>query len=186
MQVVRSANDWRTPPAQRQSIGQNTAVLDAVTGAIHLLFARNDSVIFSTSSSDHGATWRKPKLVLDRIAGCSAPAGEHCWLAPTFSAVQLRHQRGQYAHHNGDLVACFDYKLQRSSSPPRLPLRAGGTLLSSDSGASWFVGARDILSNECAIAELENGTVVLNARNNLDRGNKTAHRAIAWSHRLEP
>ena len=58
---------------------------------------------------------------------------------------------------------------------------SAGTLISSDHGETWFVGATGILGDECAIAELPNGTIVLNARDYVNQSAQTVHRAIAWS-----
>jgi hypothetical protein len=170
LQVVHSENDWRTPASKYQSIGQNTAVLDAHTGWIHLLFARNDTLAFHTHSTDDGATWAKPAPVPK--PGCAS-----CWIAPSFSAIQLQH-----GPHAGDLVACLDYIETMAEMLPRSnvgPASRSGTLISSDGGKSWFVGATNVTGDECAVAELANGTVVLNARNYVGRPH--VHRSIAWS-----
>ena len=37
------------------------------------------------------------------------------------------------------------------------------------------------MTNECAIAELDNGTVVMNARDYVGQASHTAHRSISWS-----
>ena len=147
--MVHSENNWSTPPSKYQSIGQNTAVLDNETGVVHLLFTRINTEVFSTASSDHGATWAMPRALPDK-PGCPS-----CWIAPSFSAIQLKYN----AAHKGDLVACLDYS--------NLPGHEGGgaversgTLVSSDPGESWFTGATHIVGDECAVAELPNGLSV--------------------------
>ena len=170
--VVHSENSWATPASEYQSIGQNTAVLDRTTGVVHLLFTRNNTAIFHTSSPDHGASWATPVPIPDK-PGCAA-----CWIAPSFSAIQLQHNRN--ASRNGNLVACLDY----SNLPGHQgggPVERSGTLISENGGASWFVGATEVLGDECAIAELANGTVVLNARDYINQSAKTVHRSVAWS-----
>eukprot|EP01052_Picozoa_sp_SAG31_P029926 SAG31_NODE_3022_length_4780_cov_10.130955_4_plen_366_part_00 len=169
VQVVHSENTWRTPAKDYKSIGQNTAVLDETTGAVHLLFTRNNTQAFHTSSTDDGVSWRTPSPV-------PKPGCAKCWIAPSFSAIQLKH-----GPHAGDLVACLDY----SNYPAHEgggPVELSGTLISSDHGSSWHIGATAVLGDECAIAELANGTVVLNARNYIHQQQKTVHRSIAWSH----
>ena len=171
LQVVHSENNWATDPSNYQSIGQNTAVLDRTTGVIHLLFTRNNTEVLATSSSDDGETWAVPVPVRNK-PGCPS-----CWIAPSFSAIQLRHNKHG---RNGDLVACLDY----SHLPGHTgggPVERSGTLISEDHGATWFVGATEVLGDECAIAELENGTVVLNARNYVNQTSHTVHRSISWS-----
>jgi hypothetical protein len=64
LQIIHSENGWNTPPAKYQSIGQNTAVLDNITGVIHMLLTRNNTDVFATSSSDEGT-------VLDLCHGLS-------------------------------------------------------------------------------------------------------------------
>ena len=169
LQVVHSENSWATDPSHYQSIGQNTAVLDRTTGVVHLLFTRNNTDVLVTSSSDDGATWAAPVPVPNK-PGCPG-----CWIAPSFSAIQLRHNRNG---RNGDLVACLDY----SHLPGHTgggPVERSGTLISEDHGATWVVGATEVLGDECAIAELENGTVVLNAR---DYVNQTLHAVHRCGH----
>ena len=144
-------------------------MLDETTGVIHLLFTQNNTVMFATSSSDDGASWAAPKQV-------TKPGCPSCWIAPSFSAVQLKH-----GSHAGDLVACLDY----SNLPGHQgggPVERSGTLISSDHGETWAVGATAVLGDECAIAELSNGTLVLNARNYINQTAQTVHRSIAWSH----
>lgn len=170
IQVVHSENNWQTPKNAYKSIGQNTAVLDEHTGVIHMLFTRNNTDMLMTSSSDHGATWASPTPLPDK-PGCPS-----CWIAPSFSAIQLKYNKD----HLGDLVACLDY----SNLPGHTgggPVERSGTMISSDHGKTWFVGAMDIIGDECAIAELPNGTVVLNARDYINQSSKTVHRSIAWS-----
>jgi hypothetical protein len=171
LQVIHSENTWKMPPSEYQSIGQDTAVLDNDTGVIHMLFTRNNTEMFATSSSDDGATWAAPTPVPDK-PGCPS-----CWIAPSFSAVQLKYNK----EHLGDLVACLDY----SNLPGHEgggPVERAGTMISSDHGKSWSKGATGVIGDECAIAELPNGTIVLNARDYVNQSAHTVHRSIAWSH----
>ena len=86
LQIIHSENSWRTNPKEYQSIAQNTAVLDETTGVVHMLFARNNTEMFTTSSTDEGATWATPKAVVNR-PGCTvgAPRGPlHVGVADLF------------------------------------------------------------------------------------------------------
>ena len=141
-------------------------MLDATTNIVHLLFTRNNTSILATSSSDHGKTWTPPVPVPEK-PGCAS-----CWIAPSFSAIQLRH----HPRHAGDLVVCLDYS-NRPGHAGGGPAEMSGTLISTDHGATWHIGATNVTGDECAIAELPNGTVVLNARNYVN-----PHRAVSWSH----
>ena len=112
-------------------------MLDETTGTIHLLFMRNNTDAFRMSSSDDGTSWVSPTPVPK--PGCAG-----CWIAPSFSAIQLKH-----GPHKGDLAACLDY----SNEPGHQgggPVERSGTLISSDHVASWEVGAKAILGDECA------------------------------------
>ena len=91
--------------------------------------------------------------------------------------MQLKH----HPQHKGDLVACLDYSDQPGHAGGG-PVERSGTMISSDHGRSWFSGATGVLGDECAIAELANGTLVLNARNYVGQAQQTVHRSIAWSH----
>lgn len=125
LQTIHSENTWTTPKDKYQSIGQNTAVLDNVTGVVHMLFTRNNTELFATSSSDDGGTWSTPKHA-------AKPGCPSCWIAPSFSAVQLKH----HAEHAGDLVACLDY----SNLPGHQgggPVERSGTIISTDHGKTW-------------------------------------------------
>jgi hypothetical protein len=81
-------------------MGQDTAVLDNTTGVVHMLFTKNNTEVYVTSSSDDGASWSAPLAIKDK-PGCPS-----CWIAPSFSAVQLIEYNKE---HVGDLVACLGY-----------------------------------------------------------------------------
>jgi hypothetical protein len=165
LQVVHSENTPHTPAQQWQSIGQPTPVLDKTTGTIWLLMARNNTEILVSSSVDHGASWAAPRNV--------PKPPQMAYVAPAFSAVQLRH-----GAHAGDLVACFYYSPVHH---PGLHGTKSGTLISSDHGSTWFVSGSDRVGSECSIAEMANGTVVVNARNDFNYSPPHVRRAISWS-----
>ena len=58
-------------------------------------------------------------------------------------------------------------------------------IYSDDGGTEWQIGAvsRARTTNECAVAELSNGTLVVNSRNYVGQEDPSAptHRAISWS-----
>ena len=65
------------------------------------------------------------------------------------------------------------------------------THLTASGGANWRIGGNSSrTTNECALAELGNGTVVMNSRNYVGArsgglpggATHTVHRGISWSH----
>lgn len=172
LQVVHSETNASMPPSQWQTIGQDTAVLDRTTGVVHMMLARNNVELLVTSSADHGATWAPVRDIT-----AETKPRDWGWIAPSFSGLQRA---------NGELLLCFDYCPYYAPTPgqcrdPLVSSSKSGVFKSTDHGATWRVAAHNMTGNECAIAELANGTIVLNARNYVD-GVPHVHRAMAWSH----
>ena len=157
--------------AVTRSRTSQTLRLRALVRGKRVLRIRHPPQALPRAAAPHqGASW-KPAVAVRSRPNCAS-----CWIAPSFSAIQLKH----HPAHRGDLVACFDY----SNLPGHQgggPVERSGTLISSDHGQSWFVGATAVLGDECAVAELANGTVVLNARNYVNQSGQAVHRSVAWS-----
>eukprot|EP01045_Picozoa_sp_COSAG04_P003788 COSAG04_NODE_157_length_22270_cov_26.745298_17_plen_155_part_00 len=141
--------------------------LTALKAARTLSVFHNDIL----AAQDDGATWASPTPIPGK-PGCPS-----CWIAPSFSAVQLKH----HPQHKGDLVACLDYSDQPGHAGGG-PVERSGTVISSDHGHSWFSGATGVLGDECAIAELANGTLVLNARNYIGQAQQVRSRLLLHTH----
>ena len=153
------------------TIGQGTPVLDHNTGRLWMLLTRNNSELLLTYTDDHGASWAKPS----DITAATKPAG-YGWIAPSFSGTQLR---------SGRLAVCADHIVDQWTAYP-ITHTISSLITSDDHGATWQwqpKGSPDGYEmNECAIASLPNGTVVMNARNYLGQANHSVKRALMWSH----
>lgn len=55
-------------------------------------------------------------------------------------------------------------------------------IYSDDHGANWHIGGsvKAATTNECSVAELANGTLVMNSRNYIGRETHSVHRGISW------
>jgi sialidase-1 len=157
-------------------IGNPACVLDSRTGRLHVFMCRNNSQVLLSHSDTNGASWSTPRDVTAMVK-----PHEWGWYATTFSGVQLKHQVS--SAKNGRLIVCCDHQ-------DHLDFKNDGNeqwshshlLYSDDHGVNWHVGGlADRLTNECAVAELANGTLVLNSRDYLGQAAHTTHRAISWS-----
>ncbi|MEZ4777639.1 MAG: sialidase family protein [Bacteroidia bacterium] len=148
--------------------GNPAPVLDRVTGTIHLLSTwnlgkdREPQIIDQTStdtrrvfvmhSDDDGANWSSP---VEITASVKLP--EWTWYATgPGSGIQL-----QYGSHQGRLmVACDHIEAQTKKYFSHV-------IFSDDHGQTWQLGGTTPMDmvNECEVAELENGEILLNMRN---------------------
>ncbi|MGB0824274.1 MAG: sialidase family protein, partial [Alphaproteobacteria bacterium] len=170
-------------------IGNAAPVVDRVNRVIICVMCRNNSHVLLTRSTTQGATWGKP---LDITAQVKPVQNQWGWFASTFSGVQLQH-----GPHAGRLAICSDHiKGQWAGYPSTM--EHSGVILSDDHGVSWRPGASmaNASTDECALAETADGTLVINARscvgagaaavkdcgsNNLHPPRDVAHRMLGWS-----
>lgn len=148
--------------------GNPCPVLDRDTGMIFLFLTHNlghdheSEIISGTSegtrtvwvmtSADGGARWSAPREVTD-----STKRKDWTWYA-TGPGVGIQLQAGQHA---GRLVIPCDH-IEADSRR-----YYSHVLLSDDHGATWRIGGRSRRDqlNECQVAELDSGELVLNMRN---------------------
>ena len=184
----RSADGGRTwTPLQvvwddeGNTCGNPCPVLDATTGRIHLLMTRNlgtdhesriidqtstgTRTVWVSTSDDHGVSWSEPREI---TATTKQP--DWTWYATgPGNGIQLR-----AGDHAGRLVIPCDH------------IEAGTkkyfshVIVSDDHGATWRLGGSTPTDqlNECAVAELPDGELLLNMRN-YDRSKRT--RALSRS-----
>jgi sialidase-1 len=156
--------------------GNPCPVVDAKTGAIHLLLTHNlgqdheskivsatgvgTRTVWTSRSDDDGATWSKPAEITKQVK-----RPEWTWFA-TGPGVGLQMKSGR-------LIVPCDAK------------DVGGkkgyafVIASDDGGATWAAG--DVVGdawNECQAAELSDGALALNMRNH---GSKNRRRGVAIS-----
>lgn len=186
--IRRSQDGGRTfgPSELLWSDAENTCgnpcpVYDSETGRLHLLVTHNLGVdresriiagesqgtrtVWHLESPDGGRTWSEPREITP-----TTKRPDWTWYA-TGPGVGIQLGSGEWA---GRLVVPCDH------------IEAGTrryfshVLISDDHGASWRLGGRtpehDV--NECQVAELSDGRLLLNMRN-YDRSKRT--RAVAWS-----
>ena len=150
-----------------QVIGNPACVLDERTGRLHVFFCRNNTQVLLSYSDSNGDDWAPARDVTSMV---KAPAWG--WYATTFSGIQLKRQTP--AAKNGRLVVCCDHQDHLDFKNNGDEEYSHSHLLWSDDGELWHVGAvADVLTNECALAELGNGTIVVNSRDYL--GQKSHH-----------
>lgn len=168
------------------SDGENTCgnpapVVDTETGTVFLLStwnlgedhepdiiaqkSRDTRRVFVLNSSDEGETWSRPREITEQVK-----KENWTWYATgPVHGIQLRNER-----YRGRLVIPCDHieaVTDRYSSH---------VIFSDDHGKSWELGGtvpQDQV-NECTVAELEDGRLILNMRN-YDRSQRT--RRISFS-----
>ena len=142
--------------SEKITIGNPCPVVDAGTGTVWLSFCRNNDRVFMTHSDDDGVSWTKPveitKDVKDPKWGWYATGPGH--------GIQMT--RGK---HKGRLVIpcdCGDSKGWDGWDKKGRSL----VIFSDDHGRSWQRGRiSDRGMNECEVAELAGGRLLLSMRN---------------------
>jgi len=148
--------------------GNPAPVVDAATGTIHLLSTWNlgedhereiiDGTsqdtrrIFVMSSDDEGQSWSQPREITSSVKQDS-----WTWYATgPCHGIQLK----QGVHKGRLLIPCDHIEAQTKKYYSH-------TIYSDDQGQSWELGGRTPQDqvNECAVAELPDGRVILNMRN---------------------
>ncbi|HEY4414414.1 MAG TPA: sialidase family protein [Verrucomicrobiae bacterium] len=155
------------------TIGNPAPVVDEMTGAIHLLFCRNNSRVFHTVSTDDGMTWA-PRTEITATAKLSS----WNWYATgPGHGIQLH-----YGNQAGRLVVACDHITTNN-------VNGIHTIISDDHGATWQLGAINdaaagVSPNETMGVELAanapgNGSsVYFNSR---ESGSTAGTRAESWS-----
>jgi sialidase-1 len=136
------------------TIGNPCVVVDQIRGQVQLLFTRNNDKVFVTSSSDEGQTWSKPR---DITASVKQP--DWTWYATgPGNGIQLI--KGT---HKGRLVIPCDHRVKDIKNKKQSS--RSHVVYSDDHGQTWQIGGvTDTHMNECAVAELADGTLLLNMR----------------------
>lgn len=186
--MKRSRDDGRTWSTQQtvwddaqNTCGNPCPVVASETGTVLLLATHNlgvdheSRIIAGTSkgtrtvwllrSDDHGATWSKPREIT-----ATTKQDDWTWYATGPGAGIELHQ----GEHRGRLVIPCDHIEKHSKR------YYSHVIYSDDRGASWQLGGttpRDKV-NECEVAELSDGRLLLNMRN-YDRKQRTRQQAIS-------
>jgi sialidase-1 len=156
------------------TIGNPAPVVDRKTGTVLLLLTRNAGAVnerqinegaapprtvWITRSKDDGATWSAPS---DITAQTKRP--EWTWYATgPGNGIQLR---------SGRLVVACDHN---TSNPNQ---RYSHVIYSDDGGATWKIGGiAEAQTNESAVAEARDGSLVLNMRSYHGRNRRAVQRS---------
>ena len=179
----RSTDDGRTWQPTRlvyeeggesdTTIGNTCPVLDRDTATIFLFMTRDNDVVYVAESRDDGKTWSKPRNVTDQT---KKPAWG--WYA-TGPGIGIQLARGR---HKGRLVIPCDHRATKDRSGPSY----SHMIYSDDHGKTWKLGqAVGPHSNECQVAELSDGRLIVNCRNHWGRSggrpDLAGRRIIAFS-----
>ena len=155
------------------TIGNPCPVVDQDTGTIWMTLCRDNLDVLVTKSADDGVTWSEP---VDITRDVKEP--DWGWYATGPGVgIQLRH--GKY---KGRMVIPCDHRAEVKGKPAT----HSHAFYSDDHGETWKLGGTVLHHcNECQVAELANGTLLMNMRNNWGRSGgkpeKGNMRAIAWS-----
>jgi sialidase-1 len=163
------------------TIGNPTPVVERKSGAIFLLLTRNPGrvtesqiiqgsapprSVWITRSTDDGATWAKPVEITSEV---SRP--DWTWYATgPGNGIQLR---------SGRLVVPCDHNTREGG-------RYSHVIYSDDRGATWNIGGiADEKTNESSVAELKDGSLLLNMRSYHGRNRRAIQRSrdggLTWS-----
>lgn len=161
--------------------GNPAPVVDKMTGVVHLLSTwnlgedheseiiagtSNDTRrIFALSSTDDGKNWSTPKEITKSVI-----KENWTWYATgPGHGIQL-----EYGENKGRLIMACDHIEAESKK------YFSHIIYSDDHGMTWQLGGQTIQDqvNECTIAELSNGDLMLNMRN-YDRTHKARKIAIS-------
>ncbi len=138
------------------TIGNPCAVVDKETGIVWLAFCRDNDRVFITHSADEGESWAKPGEITEDVK-----EAEWGWYA-TGPGHGIQLQRGKY---KGRLVIpcdCGDSKGWGNWDQKGRSL----VIYSDDHGQTWTHGGiTEKGMNECEVAELTDGSLLLSMRN---------------------
>ena len=176
--VYSESGGWgQASGTANSTIGNGELVVDLETGEVFVFMCRNNSQVLLASSKDDAVTFAVAKDVTEQVKPDSLSWG---WYATSFSSLQLKFNK----EHRGRLVSCADHVLHGFTAYP-IENSHSHTIISDDHGKSWRVGTTVLAlntSNECSVAELANGTVVMNSRNYVGQSKNTVHRYISHSY----
>ena len=164
------------------TIGNPAPVVDRKTGAIILLMTRNpgkinerqiensvgERTVWITRSTDDGATWSKPQEITTDVK-----KPEWSWYATgPGNGIQMR---------SGRLLIACDHTLRANKE------RHSHLIYSDDQGATWKIEAIAAdMTNESAIAEAKDGSLVFNMRSYHGKNRRAVQRSVDGGLTLKP
>lgn len=158
---------------EQLTIGNPTVVYDEQTGKVILLFvinladdrerdivhrmSRGSRWVYVSESLDAGVTWLQPREITSAVK-----KPEWTWYATgPGTAIQM----STLGPFKGRIVVPCDHTEIRGSGNKTTLIFRSHIIYSDDGGANWKLGAiADHDSNECAVAELGDGSLLVNSR----------------------
>ena len=136
----------------KNTCGNPAPVIDARTGYILLVWTLNNQRVMLMRSSDTGSTWTNP---LDITANIK-PDDWQWYATGPVHGIQLHNAQWQ----NRIIITC-NHTLKGAGK------HISHIIYSDDSGSSWHLGGvvPCVYSDECTVAELKDGRLMLNMRN---------------------
>jgi len=141
------------------TIGNPCPVVDQSTGAIWLMFCRDNDRVFVTHSTDDGASWATPTEITKDVK----PESWSWYATGPVHGIQLS---------SGRLLIPCDHRIRGDKT------MYSHVFYSDDHGATWKLGG--VLAgktDECSAVETVDGAVYLNMRSYAGKN----RRAVAWS-----
>ncbi|MGC3971961.1 MAG: sialidase family protein [Pirellulales bacterium] len=152
------------------TIGNPCAVVDRSTGVVWLMMNRENGRVLVTSSTDDGATWAEPRDVTKEV---SQPDWGWYALGPG-CGIQLTTAAGPYSRP-GRLIIPANHRTTADRSGPS----SSHVIYSDDHGNTWQIGGTvGLHTNECQVAELGDGRLLINCRNHWGTSGKRPELAL--------
>lgn len=156
------------------TIGNPCPVIDQETGRVWMTFCRNNDDVFVTYSDDDGVSWSQPSEITT-----SVKKPEWGWYA-TGPGIGIQKQKEP---HKGRLIIPCDH---RERDEAGRWIKRSHIFYNDDGGETWQLGnAVADHTDECQVAELPDGRLMINMRNYWEADGGIAERggmrAIAYS-----
>lgn len=152
------------------TIGNPCAAFERQTDRIWLAFTRDNKDVFVTHSDDAGQSWAPPR---DITAGVKKP--EWTWYA-TGPGVGIQITNGT---HNGRILIPCDHREPAGDKG----IKKSHVFYSDDRGSTWKLGgSAPEHTDECQLAELPDGSLLMSMRQFLDRDGGDANAAGKRAH----
>lgn len=160
------------------TLGNPTLVVDRVTGVTFLFVCRNNERVLVARSADDGVTWSAP---LDLTGEVVRPSWSWVGTGPG-SGIQLTQGSAK-----GRLLLPVSHQDGGTPDDRKSDHRRTHVLYSDDHGETWRLSDTiSALTSEAAVAELADGTLVLNMRNHLAVRRRRVARSrdggTTWTH----
>ncbi|MDZ7639637.1 MAG: sialidase family protein [Bryobacterales bacterium] len=145
---------------EKVTIGNPCPVLETRSGAIFLPFCRDNREVLVMSSRDDGKSWTKPASITAAVS-----KADWTWYA-TGPGVGIQIQQGK---HRGRLVIPCDHREKQGDGEAKM----SHVFYSDDRGKSWKLGGTVAPhTDECQVAEIDGGRILINMRNYWERDGK--------------